>query len=76
VEDFERLLEIFLITALSARHYGYGESRGRDGAEYTLASQPGVITPNNGFIPLSSADAQPILAARQQANTPPAAKRL
>jgi hypothetical protein len=30
------------------------------------ASQPGVMTPNNGFIPLSSADAQPILAARQK----------
>jgi hypothetical protein len=30
------------------------------------ASMPGVMTPNNGFIPLSSADAQPILAARQK----------
>jgi hypothetical protein len=36
------------------------------------ASKPGVMTPNNGFIPLSSADAAPILAARQKQNTPPA----
>lgn len=37
------------------------------------ASMPGVMTPNNGFIPLSTDAAQPLLAARQKTNTPPAA---
>jgi hypothetical protein len=36
------------------------------------ASMPGVMTPNNGFIPLSIDAAQPIFSARQQTNTPPA----
>jgi hypothetical protein len=29
------------------------------------------MTPNNGFIPLSSAEARPLLAARQKQNTSP-----
>jgi portal protein len=37
------------------------------------AGVPGVMTPNNGFIPLSVADAQPLLAARQKPATPPGA---
>lgn len=37
------------------------------------ASQPGVMTPNNGFIPLSTDAATKILTARQKTNSPAAA---
>jgi hypothetical protein len=40
------------------------------------ASMPGVMTPNNGFIPLSIDAAQTVLSARQQTNTPPEVNNL